>query len=286
MAANDGIPTAGRRRGDRRSHKPIRRALLVTVIVVGLGALMNGCALESGAGKGGVAAVLARLRPLAKDCDGRLNGWFDWDLSGSGRGDDALSQTRLGAVRDLADRVAACGGYVKVVAFSASVAETVGLGERAFSTEGGTETARLIQADKDVDALMGEVEDNLASARGQVAANGTDVFAQFQLAWEFQAQRSSGSLVAYVATDGIATKGPIRVDAAFDPNAVRSLATQVPMPHLADAEVRVFGIGHSVGPRALALTSEQIEGLVGLYDGACARAGAHCLVTTDYTKGS
>lgn len=275
---------------EQESNSPIgiapklRGAVLVMVALVCMVAIATGCGLQAGAGAGGVAGVLAKLQPLADDCDGPVNGYVAIDFSASGRGDHVLLDERLRALESTADQVVACGGYLKVVAFSSSAAETFTLGEETFPTSSGTENARLIQGHDAEGELLGEVNDNVAAAEHHVDSHGSDVLSQLGLAAQYQAQRGEGSLHVDLFTDGISTTKPVLMNTPeFTDTVARSSASQVDLPDLSGAQVQIAGIGRSAGKRQL--LAYRIEAITDFYDLACDRARASCLVTTDYTRG-
>jgi hypothetical protein len=247
--------------------------------------LVTACGLKAGTGApGGVAGTLARLEPLTASCNGEINAYDGVDASASGRGDPSLFASRLQALKDMADQAAACGGYMKAVAFSSSAAETFTLGEAEFPTSSGTETARLIEANKAEDGLLGEVEDNLSKALRQLNPNGTDALAQLTLAKQFEAQRPSGKLDVQLETDGIATTKPVVMNTpAFTAQTARAAARRVTLPKLDGASVRIAGIGQTTGTRRL--STVRTNALTTFYELACRRTGAECLITTDYTRG-
>jgi hypothetical protein len=231
-----------------------------------------------------VRGTLDRLEPLTESCQGPLNGYAGIDLSASGREGSGLPEERMEALRGLADQVAACGGHVKVVGFSSRAAETYTLGEADLPTDFGTETARLIRADKEESALIGDVEDELPIAMQELNPNGTDVLAQLTLADQYQQQRREGELYVHLETDGIATTKPVEMNTPeFDLEAARTAAAQVKLPDLSGATVRLSGIAKTTGERRLA--SERAAAITAFFTIACRRTHADCLVTTDYTPG-
>jgi hypothetical protein len=261
------------------------RFLVVPVLLGSCLFAISACGVGTSTGAtGGVAGILATLKPLAEECDGPVNAYAGLDASATGRGNPSLTSDRLDALRDLADQAAACGGYMKVVAFSSGAAETFTLGEAEFPRESGTETARLIEAGKAEDGLLSEVEDSLPESLRGLDSHGTDVLAQLTLARQVQAQRPDGKLLVQLETDGISTTRPVVMNTPeFTEDAARAAAEQVPMPDLAGAEVRIVGIGRTTGDKPP--TSTRIAALTLFYQLACQRSGAHCLVTTDYTTG-
>jgi hypothetical protein len=249
--------------------------------------LITACGLKAGtAASGGIAGTLARLEPLVANCKGPINAYAGIDDSATGRGNPTLTAARLQAVRDLADQAAACGGYMKVVAFaSTGAAEDFILGSTQFPTNSGTETTRLIAANKAESELLGEVEDNIPKAMHELHAAGTNVLAQLTLAQQFQEQRPGGKLYVELLTDGLNTTKPVVMDTpTFDEKAARSAAEHLPIPKLPGASVRIAGIGQMAGARPLSIG--RINALTTFYELVCRRSGAtDCLATTDYTPG-
>ncbi len=246
------------------------------IVVVGCG---------GGAGAGGVAAMLPRMQSLAAECHGPLDAYDGLDASATAREDPTLTATRLEAVGGLAEQVAACGGVLKVVAFSSGAAETAVLGEARFPTSSGTETARLIKADGVADELLAEVEAALPRAFRELDPDGTDVLAQWKLARQFAEQVPDGHLYVQLETDGLNTVEPVVMNTpSFTPAAARSAAETVALPDLSGTTVRIVGIGETSGRRP---ATKRVDALTTFYGLACRRSGAsRCLVTTDYTAGA
>jgi hypothetical protein len=234
----------------------------------------------------GAAGALARLKPLAENCDGPVNGYAGLDVSASAQGDDDLIAARLAEIENVVNQVAACGGHVKVIAFASSATDTTTLGERMFAAEFGTENARLIQGDREAKELMEEIEEGVPGAIEQAAPGGTDVLAQLELARQFQAQRGEGALYVALATDGIATTGGLRMNTPrFTVEAAEEAGGRVQVPDIAGATVRIAGVGQKAGDGSQQLSTARVTALVRFHEIACERTGASCLVTTDYAYG-
>lgn len=265
--------------------KLIKSAAIVIAMSLCLMSI-TACGLTAGTGgAGGVAGTLARLEPLSASCNGPVNAYVALDDSSTGRGSPQLIASHLQALHGEADQAAACGGYMKVIAFSSSAAEIFTLGEASFPTTSGTETARLIQANNAENDLLSEVEDSLPEALHQLTANGTDVLAQLTLAQQFEAQRPTGRLYVQLDTDGISTTKPVIMNTpAFNKRAARSAARRVSVPRLTDASVQIVGIGQTTETKRP--STARIDALTTFYELACRRTGAaQCLVSTDYTTG-
>jgi hypothetical protein len=286
MAAPDGSNRQGPEAPG--GHSPGRGVKWATMTASVISALaLAACGTQAVGSAGGIAGVLAHLRPLEKTCHGPLNGFFDDDISGSGRGSQPLADARLSELRDLTNRVAACDGDMQANAFSSSAADSITLGEAAFPQTSGTDTARLIGANNAANRFLETVEGSLTTAMREVSPAGTDVLSQLVLAKQFQAQHESGTLEAEIVTDGIATAGPVYMETPkFTVLVAEADARRVEVPDLAGARVRIVGIGRSAGLGFGHLPAERIAAMTRFYEIACQRTGAAgCLVTTDYSHG-
>lgn len=265
-------------------HLSGERLLVLSLAILALA--VTGCAMQA-SGETGVAGLFQRLRPLEKRCAGPLNGGFAWDFSANARG-SAIFDARLEQLHDFTDQVAACGGYVKVYAFSSSATDTATLGEQSFPTKYGTDNARLIHARGLEDHLIAQVKSNLKAASTEVAASATDVLAQFMLAQQFQQQRGGGTLYFELASDAIATYGPVQMGNAktFTDDAAKAAAVSVALPNLKGAWVRMAGVGKTAGTGRQQPSTRWTKALLDFYSIACHRMqAARCEITTDYTNG-
>jgi hypothetical protein len=255
-------------------------ALLAVVCAIALAACGQTGAAE------GVAGMLQHLKPLVANCHGPDDTYVADDGSATGRGDPALTAERIGLIRATADQAAACGGVMKVVLFGRTEAESSTLGEAEFPTSSGTETARLIQADKVEEKLIDEIEGALPTALKEVDPKGTDVLSQLELARQFAEETASGHLVVVIGTDGIQTVGPVVMNTPdLTLAAAREAAAHVSPPDLSGATVQIAGIGKTSGTRRP--TTEHVEAMTAFYEATCDHTGAtKCLVTTDYKKGA
>jgi len=272
-------PTASRLKGGGG----ITRAMLAMLLA---SLTLAGCATVGAAGSGGIAGVLAHLKPMEKRCHGPLNGLFDFDFSGSDRGDDALLASRMQELRGLADQVAACGGDIQAAAFSSSAADAAMLGEARFPRGSGTDTARLIRANRTVDAFLAQVKGSIPTVLWQVSPAGTDVLSQLKLGQQLQQQNEGGTLDIEIATDGISTAGPVYMDTPeFTTRVAEAAASRVPVPSLPGARVLFVGIGKTAGPGFGHLSSGHVDALVAFYETVCQRTDAsYCLITTSVTS--
>jgi len=200
------------------------------------------------------------------------------DVSDSGRS-AALVAERLTALDHLVTDAAACGGHVRVVAFTGSAAATDVLLDRDLAPEGATRRAQLRRVPKVVDGAMAEVRTALDAAAVHLPAGGTDVVAQLGLAAEFQHQAGADRpLRVVIWSDGIATS-PVDLNRSdLDPVVAGDLAAQLAVADLSGADVTFAGIGRPAG--ALPPTTF-VDALKAFYQQACERSHATCTVASD-----
>jgi hypothetical protein len=253
--------------------------------VLGMLCIIAVAACGQTGGSGGIAGMLSHERALVTNCHGPDVTYFGDDGSTTGRDDPALSEERFGLIRAAADQAAACGGLMKVVLFGRSEAESATLGEADFPTSSGTETARLIEANKVEEGLLAEIEEGMPKALEEVNPAGTDVLSQMELARQFAEQAPAGHLDVYLATDGIQTVSPVIMNTPeFTKAAAHEAAEAVDLPSLSGATVQIAGIGRSSGSRRPA--TARVEAMTTFYEQVCHRIATKCLVTTGYASGS
>lgn len=257
--------------------------IYASVAIVGCMIVIAACGQAGG--PGGVAGTLQRLEPLAAECDGPVTGYVEIDGSVSGRGDETLTAERLGALGHLADRVAACGGVLRVVLFGRSVSEEARLGEAEFAKSSGTEAARLIAAQKLEEGLRVEVEESLPRALEEVRPDGTDLVSTFESAEDFARQRPGGALYVQIDSDDISTVEPVKMNTAkFTPGAARDAAGSLSLPDLSGAHMEFLGVGRSSGARRP--STEKVRALTVFDETACRRMHAtSCDASSDYVTG-
>ncbi len=264
-----------------------RRTFVTLVLLLVALTALAGCATSQDPSASGVAGVLGRLKPLAKECTSTLDGYVALDISSSAKGDDELTKTRVEGLRAVADRVAACGGTFRAVAFSSSVANGVELGSQEFPSDFGTENARLIRADKTEKKLFELVDANLDRALAEPRRGGTDVVNQLELAQEFVQGAGADRAVITLLTDGLDTAGsPQTLDKSFDEAAAKELASATSPPKFTNAELNIVGIGRTAGADTKPLSAEHIAALKTFYAAVCDKTGADCTVTTSDTARS
>jgi hypothetical protein len=250
---------------------------------IGAGLALGAAALAGCSGASGADGHQdrARLVELAHACDGELSTYASVDVSGTRRS-EALRTDRLAAIRVEAERVALCGGTLRVVAFSASTTSSSELFDGAIEAPGATEGARLRKVDKTVDPVMEEVESSWDEALDSLSADGSDVVGQFGAAGEYFAQHPEADHRALVLTDGLQTEGPFVPSSTTTAEAAADIAGSIPAPDLgADAVVVLAGIGRaSDEPRSTAF----VDVLDRFYMTYCNRTHANCQVVTDLSS--
>lgn len=263
------------------------RATASIALALVMGMIAAGCATTQDASAPGVAGVLGRLKPLAKQCTAPVNGYVGLDISTSAKGDDVLLKARVDELHAVADHVVACGGQFKAVAFDSSVANGVELGSQEFPSDFGTENARLIRADKTEQKLFETINGNLDRALLESRRGGTDVVNQLELAKEFSINTGGGRTVVAILTDGLDTAGSREtLDESFDESAARKLASTTSPPKFENTGLSIVGIGRTAGADTKPLSAGHISALKLFYSQICAKTGADCTVLTSTNTGS
>lgn len=264
-----------------------RRTFATLVLLLVVLIAVAGCATSQDPSAPGVAGVLGRLKPLATQCTSPVDGYVALDISSSAKGDDDLIKSRVSVLQAVADRVAACGGTFKAVAFSSSVANGVELGAQTFPSDFGTENARLIRADKTEKKLFEAVNANLDRALSEPRRGGTDVVNQLALAQEFTQGSGADRAVVTLLTDGLDTAGsPQTLEDSFDKGAANALASATTPPKFTNTELSIVGVGRTAGADTKPLSAEHIAALKTFYAAVCDKTGADCTVTTSDTARS
>jgi hypothetical protein len=264
----------------------VRLAVAATAVIIVVFAA--GCGPLGASTVEPINTYLPQMEALAGGCSGPLDLYAAQDLSATGLGSPALLEARARELKHLVLQVAACGGYVQAVGFSASSADTAPLGEASFPTKGSEdETARLIAVHASAQRVVASVRQHLPAVMRAVGPRGTDVLAQLQLASQF-AEQHQGRLIVQVATDGIASTGPVFMESPrFTTLDAEAEARQVSVPTLPGATVRFIGIGRTSAPGRSQLSTARVAALLSFYTIVCHRTGAaHCVVVTDYAEGA
>ncbi len=265
----------------------------LTRFVMATGAVIA-CSITSGCGPFGaslaepIQTYLPQMEKLAGTCSGPTEAYVAQDLSATGLGSSALLEARALELKRVVLQVAACGGYVQAVGFSASSADTVPFGEKSFPVKGSGEeqTARLIAAHKAAKQFLAAVHAQMPHVAKAVGPRGTDVLSQLQLAREFASQHP-GHLVVQIETDGISSTGPVYMEyPQFTKAVAEAEANDVSVPQLPGATVRFVGIGHTSAPGSFQLSTARVEALLRFYEIVCHRTdAAQCDVVMDYAEG-
>lgn len=218
--------------------------------------------------------------------DGRpIAGFAAIDVSGSNYVKTFGGQTEA-VVRDLAARVAVCGGnaggHLRVVAFWDNRAKPVTLFDDVLSLPGATANARYRKLGDSTDKAVAAI----AEAYNKIDANGfeggTDAVGQLQSAQEFgQALGSSTHLVTVLITDGEQTVSPVSINVKDKASALRA-ANALPVPKLG-GELVVVGLGKT--KKWTPGMSQNADNLKAMWTHICERSGtSNCTVATDYTS--
>ena len=263
------------------------RTLQRTTAALCAALLLSACTGGGGSpGAAGTAGMLATLRTIAASCDGPVHGYVALDASGTAR-DAALLDERLDVVKDLAHRIVACTGHLRVVAFTSSQTDTVELLDVEFPALHGTLNSRLLRQGRELEGLGSAVRSAATEAESRLTGDGSDVLGQLTLIEQYKQQRGTGAVDAVVLTDGVQTEGPLGLvvnSAAFDQRVALDAAGRVVIPALTERDRLSFiGLGRVVGEQP---PTAYTRALTEFYGALCARTSAHCRVVTDYTKES
>jgi len=231
----------------------------------------------AGCGSSGALGHLGELKRVAHSCPAhaQLAAYVAWDVRRTLRG-RRITTVRLESLEQTAERVAACGGRIRVVAFGPTAASTARLYDGELLPRGATENARLLRVPHLADQVMEHVRKQLPDVLAEVSGLGADPLNQFAAAEQFRRQVGTGyALHVVIATSGFGRDVPTSENAAAS-----DLAANTTVPDLTGAEVVVAGLG-KVGRRAPTPTPV-VEALRVFYGQVCERTNADsCLVITD-----
>jgi hypothetical protein len=215
-------------------------------------------------GSAGAVTQLGELKGVARTCPAHAHvaAYVAWDARRALRG-RRIAAARLDSLEKTVEKVGACGGSLRVVAFGPTAASTARLYDGELRPGGATENARLLRVPHLVAQVREQVEQALPGALAELSGRGADPLSQFTAAEQFRRQLGPGYALRVV----IETSGLVR---HFDAN----------VPDLRGADVVVAGIGKA--GRAAPTTSRAVEALRRVYAGICERTRASsCLVITD-----
>jgi hypothetical protein len=240
--------------------------------ILPIGAAAMASATLAACGNTGAVGRLGELKRVAHTCPAhdQLAAYVAWDVRRTLRG-PRITAARLDSLEKTAERVAACSGRMRVVAFGPTAASTARLYDGELRPRGATENARLLRVPHLVDQAMKDVRKELPDVLAEVSGQSADPLSQFVAAEQFRWQLGSGySLHVVIETSG----NPVADDPAS------KLAANVAVPDLTGTDVIVAGLGKE-GRRAPTPTPV-VEALRGFYNQVCERTRADsCLVITD-----
>jgi hypothetical protein len=232
-------------------------------------------------GSSGAVGRLAELKRVARTCPAHAHfaAYVAWDVRRTLRG-PRVAAARLESLQKTAEKVAVCGGPLRVVAFGPTAASTARLYDGELRPHGATENARLLRVPQLVDQVMEHVQKALPGVLAEVSGRGADPVSQFAAADQFRKQLGAGhALHAVIETSGFLRDLPTAENVALDRTPVQP-AADGSLPNLAGTDVVVAGLG-KVG-RGAPVPSSAVEALRAFYGKLCERTNADsCLVITD-----
>jgi hypothetical protein len=231
----------------------------------------------AGCGSSGAIGHLGELKRVAGTCPAHadLAAYVAWDVRRTLRG-PRITAARLESLEQTAERVAACGGWLRVVAFGPTAASTARLYDGGLRPRGATENARLLRVPGLADEVMTHVRKQLPDVLAEVSGQGADPLSQLAAGEQFRRQLGAGYSLRLV----IETSGSGRGVPTSENDAASELAANRTLPDLTGADVIVAGLG-KVGRRAPTPT-QVVEALRVFYGQVCERTNAgSCLVITD-----
>jgi hypothetical protein len=236
-------------------------------------ASIGACAVLSACGGTGAVGRLGELKRTARTCPahGDLAAYVAWDVRRTLRR-PRVTAARLESLDRTAERVAACGGTLRVVAFGPTAASTARLYDGELRPLGATENARLLRVPHLVDEVHQRVRQELPAVLAEVSGQGADPVSQLAAAEQFRRQLGAGyTLRVVIETSGFGRGAP-------DDSA--NLAANVSVPDLSGADVVVAGLG-KVG-RGAPTPTPVVDELRTFYGQLCRRTHARsCLAITD-----
>lgn len=241
--------------------------------ILPIAAAATACATLSACGGTGAVGHLGDLKRVADTCPahGDAAAYVAWDVRRSLRR-PRITAARLDSLDRTAERVAACGGALRVVAFGPTAASTARLYDGELRPIGATENARLLRVPHLVDQVQEDVRRRLPGVLAEVSGQGADPVSQLAAAEQFRRQLGAGyALRVVIETSGFGRGVP---------DGSSQLAADVSVPDLRGADVIVAGLG-KVG-RGAPTPTPIVESLRSFYAQLCRRAHARtCLAITD-----
>ena len=235
------------------------------------------------------AGDLGTLQTLAGTCpDGAiLVSYVAYDVSGSGQSQD-LTAAREAALTDIVTKVAACGGHLRVDAFTGSAAASRIAFDGELNPEGATQIAKLRKVPTLVTTTVESIGLSVAASASSLDPTNSDITSQFSLAAEYGKQMAANQRIQLnvdLMTDGVQTIGAVLNTKTLTTATAVDLANSTPVPPLPPTTtVKVSGLGKTTGPPP---PTSYVDALKVFYDTYCARTGAaSCSAVTDYTGGT
>jgi hypothetical protein len=245
--------------------------------IIAIAALATATAGLAACGGTGAVAQLGELKRVAGTCPAhsQLAAYVAWDVRRELRG-PRIAAARLASLEKTAQKVAVCGGELRVVAFGATAGSTARLFDGELRPPGATENARLLRVPGLVDRVRAHVEKALPGVLAEVSGQGADPVSQLAAAEQFRRQLGTGYALHVV----IETSGLIRGFSNTRNVAAPQLISEAAVPDLSGADVVVAGIG-KVG-RGAPVPSNVVVALRTFYGEICRRTRAgSCLAITD-----
>ena len=153
-----------------------------------------------------------------------------------------ITAARLESLQRTAEKVAACGGRLRVAAFGPTAASTARLYDGELRPRGATENARLLRVPHLADQVLKDVRGELPGVLAEVSGQSADPVSQLAAAEQFRRQLGPDyALHVVIETSGSGPGVPIARSS--------ELAANTAVPDLTGADVVVAGLG-KVGRRA------------------------------------
>ena len=240
--------------------------------ILAIAAAATATAALAGCGSTGALDQLGALKRAARSCpgDARLAAYVAWDARRTLR-TRRIAAARLDSLQRTAEKVASCGGRLRVVAFGPTAASTARLYDGELRPLGATENARLLRVPRLVDGVLVRVRRALPDVLAEVSGQSADPLSQFAAAEQFRRQLGGGyALHVVIATSGFGPGVPTGAD----------LAASTAGPDLTGADIVIAGLG-KVG-RGAPTPTRVVDELRRFYTRTCKRTGARsCLAITD-----
>jgi hypothetical protein len=250
-----------------------RRTIVTARTILAIAAAAVAPALVVGCGGTGAVGRLGELKRVAHSCPAHADpaAYVAWDVRRTLRA-PRITAVRLESLERTAERVAACGGTLRVVAFGPTAASTARLYDGELRPVGATQNARLLRVPDLVHGVTNHVRERLPEVLAQVSGQSADPLSQFAAAEQFRRQLGAGyALHVVLETSGFGRGVP---------TSPAQLAANTLVPDLRGADVVVAGLGKVAG-RAPTPTPV-VDALRAFYGRVCERTNAaSCLVITD-----